>query len=155
MLLPLPPESVRKMSLQIHLALAACRKDGCGNSHQFNELLRILYVTHQLQEMGFGQLPLDVYARAEHGLNAALLRVKAEKRWLIDVETASLLERVLQLHDQQLASIRLHDLTAATERLERFIRSERESPLPERVRAAIRDQMAVEVTNQTGPALAR
>ncbi|KXV10683.1 hypothetical protein CR51_08680 [Caballeronia megalochromosomata] len=140
MLLPLPPASVRQMSLQIHLALAACRKDGCGNSHQFNELLRILYITHQLQELGFGQLPLEDYARAEHGLSAALSRVEAERRWLIDAETASLLERVLQLHDQQLATIRLRDLTAATERLQHFMRSERPFPLPEHVRAAIRNR---------------
>lgn len=76
MLLPLPPGSVRKMSLQIHLALAACRKDGCGNSYQFNELLRILYITHLLQEMGFGKLPLEDYARAELGLSAALSHQK-------------------------------------------------------------------------------
>jgi hypothetical protein len=140
MLLPLPPESLRKMSLQIHLALAACRKVGCGNSHQFNELLRILYITHQLQEMGFGQLPLEDYARAERGLSAALSCVEAERRWLIDAPTAALLERILQLHDHQLATIRWGDLTAATERLQRFMQSDRPSPLPEHVRATVRKQ---------------
>lgn len=154
MLLPLPSASVRKMSLQIHLALAACRKDGCGNSYQFNELLRILYLTHQLQEMGVGQLSLEDYARAEHGLSAALSRVEAEHRWLIDAETASLLERILQLHDQQLASIRMGDLTAATEQLQRFIRSGRLSPLPETVRAKVREQAAIAVLNDTGRACA-
>jgi len=129
---------VRKISLQIHLALAACRKDGCGNSYQFNELLRILYITHQLQEVGFGQLPLEDYARAELGLSAALSRVEAERRWLIDVQTAALLERVLQLHDHQLATIRLRDLTDATERLQRFMQSDRPSPLPEQLRATVR-----------------
>lgn len=72
MLLPLPATATEKMSLQFHLALAACRKEGNGNSYQFNELLRALYITHHLQEMGFGSLPMQVYACAEFGMNTAL-----------------------------------------------------------------------------------
>ncbi|WP_143281968.1 hypothetical protein [Caballeronia choica] len=81
--------------MQIHLALAACRRMGCGNSHQFNELLRVLYITHHLQEMGFGSLPLQVYAPAELALNIALAGAKREQLWLVDAATASLLEQIL------------------------------------------------------------
>ena len=143
MLLPLPVASTERMSLQFHLALAACRRPKQGNSYQFNELLRALYITYYLQEMGFGVLAMQVYGNAEFGLNAALTNTKQEQTWFIDAPTASLLEQILALHDQQLRSIALKDLTAATERLERFICSQRASPLPDAIRAEVR-QLAAE-----------
>lgn len=68
MLLPLPIEAISKMSLVIHLALAGCRREGSGTAYQFNELLRVLYMTLFLLENGFGKLPLELYAGAEKNL---------------------------------------------------------------------------------------
>ncbi|CAL8481188.1 Fis family transcriptional regulator (plasmid) [Caballeronia sp. S22] len=138
MLLPLPAATTEKMSLQFHLALAACRKAGNGNSYQFNDLLRALYITHHLQEMGFGSLPMQVFACAEFGMNAALSKRKQNQAWFVDARTASLLEQILALHDCQLGAIRMKDLTAAIEQLERFIRSQRASPLSDELRAEAR-----------------
>jgi hypothetical protein len=151
MLLPLPVASTEKMSLQIHLALAACRRPKRGNSYQFNELLRALYITYHLQEMGFGSLPVLVYASAEFGLNIALTNAEREEAWFIDAPTASLLEQILVLHDQQLRSIALKDLTAATERLERFIASQRASPLPDAMRAEARRLAADRIVREPIP----
>jgi hypothetical protein len=153
MLLPLTAASSQKMSLHLHVALAACRREGCGNSHPFNELLRALYVTHHLQEMGFGSLPMEIYARAELGLNKSLSKGKPEQLWFVDAATAALLEQILGLHDQQLRVITLKDLTAATERLERFIRSQKESPLPAELRAAVRQAAAEDILRETDPPL--
>ena len=138
MLLPLSGETVRKKSLAIHLALAACRREGSGTGYQFNELLRVLYITLFLQERGFGELPVELYARAEINLNACVSRGKRDSAWLIDAETAGILEQVLRLHDEQLRVITYRDLSAATERLECFIRSARVSPLAEDIRSAAR-----------------
>ena len=151
MLLPLTVASTEKMSLQIHLALAACRRPKRGNSHQFNELLRALYVTYHLQEMGFGALPMHVFANAELRMNAALSNAKREQAWFIDAQTASLLEQILALHDQQLRSIALKDLTAAIERLERFIGSQRASPLPDAIRAEARRVAADRLPREPQP----
>lgn len=150
MLLPLPAATTEKMSLQFHLALAACRKEGNGNSYQFNELLRALYITYHLQEMGFGSLPLQVFACAELGMNAALSKRKEDQAWFVDARTASLLEQILALHDYQLGAIRLKDLSAATERLERFIRSQRASPLPNELRVEAR-KLAAEWPSEAEP----
>lgn len=76
MLLPLPVAATEKMSLQIHLALAACRRPTRGNSYQSNELLRALYITYHLQETGFDALSMQVYGHAELGMNAALSNAK-------------------------------------------------------------------------------
>ncbi len=135
MLLPLPVATLRSMSLRFHLALAACREQGNGNSYQFNELLRALYIAYYLQGMAFGFLPPNVFACAEFGMNQALAKGKSEQAWQVDSRTASLLEQILALHDVQLNSIRYKDLTAATEQLERFIVSQRASPLPDECRA--------------------
>jgi hypothetical protein len=43
LLLPMPPQSARDMSLAHHLALAACRGHS-GNRHQINELVRSVYM---------------------------------------------------------------------------------------------------------------
>ncbi|WP_159833883.1 hypothetical protein [Burkholderia sp. 8Y] len=125
------------MSLAIHLALAACRREGSGTAYQFNELLRVLYMTLFLQEKGFGALPLALYARAEKNLNACLSRGKPGDHWFVDAETATVLEQVLRLHDEQLRGITYRDLAAAQERLEGFIRSARVSPLPDDARLAV------------------
>jgi hypothetical protein len=152
MLLPIPNDSARKMSLTHHMALAVCRDEGGGNSHQFNELLRVIYVTHHLQEAGFGTIPEELYGIAEAGMNAALARVKPEKVWRVDEKTALILEQIVGLHDEQLRSVTLRDLTAATERLERFIHSDRLSPLPESVRRAAQESQSSESTDEPGDA---
>ncbi|VXB59313.1 Fis family transcriptional regulator (fragment) [Burkholderia sp. 8Y] len=130
------------MCLAIHLALAACRREGSGAAYQFNELLRVFYMTLFLQENGFGALPLKLYARAEKNLNARLSRGKHGDHWFIDAETPTVFEKVLQLHDEQLRRITYRDLAFARERIEGFIRSARVSPLGDDVRLAIRESQA-------------
>ena len=102
--------------------------------------------------MGFGSLPLQVYACVEFGMNAALSSGKQRQAWYVDARAAaSLLERILALRDYQLSSIKRKDLMAATERLERFVRSERASPLPEELRAEARELAANEMLRESQP----
>lgn len=51
MLLPLPNISVQKISLPVHLALAACR-GVAGNAHLMSELVRVVYLSYFLAEDG-------------------------------------------------------------------------------------------------------
>ncbi|WP_157694765.1 hypothetical protein [Caballeronia fortuita] len=144
MLLPLPMAAAEKMLLQIHVALAACRRPKRGTSYQFNELLPALDITYHLQERGFAGLPMQVYASAELGMNTAITNAEQQRAWFIDAPTASLLGKILSLHDQQLRSIaRSHSriLTAATERLKRFVASQRASPLPDGLCAEARNSL--------------
>ena len=45
--------SASERSLSCHLALVACR-DGHGNSHLVNELMRAVYLSWYLQRAGYG-----------------------------------------------------------------------------------------------------
>jgi hypothetical protein len=62
MLLPLSPRQRRKCRCSSTSRWRPAAGWAAENSHQFNELLRVFYITHQLQEMGFDSLPLQVYA---------------------------------------------------------------------------------------------
>lgn len=65
------PASVREQSLSSHLALVACR-DGHGNRHLFNELMRTVYVAWFLQQDGYGEEPVNSFKTAEYAVEAAL-----------------------------------------------------------------------------------
>jgi hypothetical protein len=57
--------SARERSLSCHLALVACR-DGHGNSHLVNELMRAVYLSWYLQRAGYGNQPVEQFKIAEY-----------------------------------------------------------------------------------------
>jgi hypothetical protein len=101
-LLPMPAQSARELSLAHHLALAACRGDN-ANRHQINELVRSVYMAYFLQRMGFGDMPFECYEHAEAAFENALAVAAQSARWMINVQDAPVIERLLALHDQQLS----------------------------------------------------
>jgi hypothetical protein len=128
MLLPMSRQAVADASLTNHLALAACRKNQ-GSAYLLNELVRALYLTYYLQQAGFGNADPGLYRRAEAGFEEAGNRALREEVWGVTDEVAMILEQVLAIHDQQLASAALWHIVDARERLLRFAQSDRRSPI--------------------------
>jgi hypothetical protein len=102
MLLPMDTVSVRHQSLSYHLALAACG-DGHGNSYLFNELIRITYMAWFLQQAGYGNAPVEQYKTAENAVEAALKLAHETNEWALASDTVPAFEKILALHDSQLA----------------------------------------------------
>lgn len=126
----MPRASADEVSLGYHVALSACLA-GTGNTHLFNELARALYLTFYLQQSGYGDLPVDLYKRAEALLDATLARAEVDGVFEIAPDAATVLGNVLHLHDAQLRSAPTQSLIAAGRRLARFTRSDARSPLPD------------------------
>ncbi|MGF6767896.1 hypothetical protein P3T18_000366 [Paraburkholderia sp. GAS199] len=128
MLLPMPRSAVAEISLANHLALAVCRQ-GKGNFHQLYELTKTVYLVFYLSQARFGDISFEVLRDAEAGLRDAFDRAQDENIWSIDADTASLLQLVLSVYDEQLMSAPRWNVVDAGDRLTRFIEGRRDSPL--------------------------
>lgn len=124
------PASVRQQSLSSHLALVACR-DGQGNGHLFNELMRTVYLTWFLQQDGYGSEPAGRFKAAEYAVEAALELAHAANRWVLAEDAVSVFESLLALHDAQLATVPLHKIITAERRLRQFLAGTASSPVPD------------------------
>ena len=79
MLLPLPSSAAQTVALSNHLTFAACRA-GAGSAYLFNELIQLVYVTFFVQDAGYGNTDVVIYARAETALEHSLKRAEIERR---------------------------------------------------------------------------
>ncbi|MBC8749482.1 MULTISPECIES: hypothetical protein [Paraburkholderia] len=122
--------SVQKQSLASHLALVACR-DGHGNGHLFNELMRTVYLAWFLQQDGYGSEPAGRFKAAEYAVEAALELAHAADRWVLGEDAVPVFESLLALHDAQLATVPLHKITSAERRLRQFLAGTASSPVPD------------------------
>ena len=128
MLLPLPSSAAQTVALSNHLTFAACRA-GAGSAYLFNELIQLVYVTFFVQDAGYGDADVNIYARAEAALERCLQRAEVERRWAFEAADLPLFEAVLQQADRQLSSAPRYVHVAARDRLKRFAASGRASPL--------------------------
>ncbi len=93
MLLPLPTEKVRALSLENHLALATVR-GGRGDLDQVSCLLRVVYLAFYLREATLSGADFNLYRRAEAALNACVKRVDQGERCLLLDHELALVERI-------------------------------------------------------------
>ncbi|WP_061160203.1 hypothetical protein [Caballeronia temeraria] len=128
MLLPLPSSAVQTVALSNHLTFAACRA-GAGSAHLFNELIQLVYGTFFVQDAGYGDTDVIIYARAEAALERGLQRAEDERLWALEAADLPMFEAVLQQADRQLASAPRYVHVGARDRLKRFAASGRASPL--------------------------
>ncbi|WP_343669478.1 hypothetical protein [Paraburkholderia heleia] len=128
MLLPLPPARVRALSLENHLALATVRA-GHGNLDQMCCLLCVVYLAFYLRgEMVDGD-NVEPYRRAEAALESSITRMERQEPCLMRDQELAVVERLLVLHDRQLAGMPKHRYVLAWEQLQRFIASQQRSPI--------------------------
>ncbi|SKD03847.1 hypothetical protein SAMN05445504_9002 [Burkholderia sp. CF099] len=130
MLLPMAEAAAREQSLSSHLALVACR-DGHGNKHLFNELMRTVYLAWFLQQDGYGKEPANSFKTAEYAVEASLELAHISGEWVLAEDTVPVFERLLALHDSQLATAPLHRFIRAEQRLRQFLAGSASSPIPE------------------------
>ena len=128
MLLPMPQNAAREISLVNHLTFAACRR-GAGSAYLFNELIRVIYLAYYVQDAGFGDTDLIIYACAEAALERVLQRAEHSRVWTLDANDIPIFEAVLRQSDRQLANAPRHVHLGARYRLDCFVTSERASPL--------------------------
>ncbi|CAE6925779.1 hypothetical protein R69927_06832 [Paraburkholderia domus] len=128
-LLPMDRSSAIERSLACHLALAACR-DGHGNTHLINELMRAVYLGWYLQRAGYGNLPAEQFKIAEYAVENTLAHAHETGEWRLEPDVISDFEALLCLHDAQLAKARLHEVQDAERQLLHFLKGKSDSPIP-------------------------
>jgi hypothetical protein len=127
MLLPLPVGRVRALSLENHLLLAAIR-NGHGSQDVTMNLMRVLYLTYFMFD-GTRWRDLDAFREAEAALDCTITRAEQDQGWTLPEEDHGVLEHIVALHDQQLASAPSHRYVEAWDRLQRFMHSHDPSPI--------------------------
>ncbi|RQR38969.1 MULTISPECIES: hypothetical protein [unclassified Burkholderia] len=131
MLLPLSIEKVRSLSLENHMALAVVRS-GNGDCDQVTCLLRVVYLAFFMRSETTSGSDLDLYRRAETVLDACIARAERGEAWALYENELADVERVLVVHDEQLAAIPKHRYLAAWDRLQRSVMGGGRSPIPTR-----------------------
>lgn len=129
MLLPLSTEKVRSLSLAHHLALAMVRSEN-GDCDQVVSLLRVVYLAFFMRSETESGSDLDLYRRAEAVLDACIARAERDEPWMLRENEAADVERLLVVHDAQLAAVPKHRYLAAWDRLQRFVTGKGRSPIP-------------------------
>ncbi|WP_258170729.1 hypothetical protein [Burkholderia cepacia] len=128
MLLPLPTEKVRALSLENHLALATVR-GGHGDLDQVSCLVRVVYLAFYLRETTSAGANFDLYQRAEAALNACVTRAEQGERCLLLDHELATVERILVVHDEQLAAVPWHRYLDAWKQLQHYIVAGKRSPI--------------------------
>lgn len=129
MLLPLSTGKVQALSLENHLALSAVRA-GRGESGQIINLLRIVHLAFYLRDETASGADLDLCRRAEAALDACIERAERGKKWLLLDHEKAAVERLLVMHDDQLAVVPKHRYLAGLDRLQCFVSGAGGSPIP-------------------------
>ncbi|MCA8023584.1 hypothetical protein [Burkholderia metallica] len=129
MLLPLATTKVRSLSLENHLALATVRA-GQGDFDQICCLIRVVYLAYFMRRETAAGEELGPYRSAEAALDACIKRIEEDQPCLLLDHEQMVVERVLVLHDGQLAAVPKFRYLEAWDQLQRFIRSGRHSPIP-------------------------
>ncbi|BBA42615.1 hypothetical protein BCCH1_51000 [Burkholderia contaminans] len=73
---------------------------------------------------------LDLYRRAEAVLDTCIARAERGEVWTLLEDELADVERVLVVHDEQLAAIPRHRYLVAWDRLQRFVTGGGQSPIP-------------------------
>lgn len=129
MLLPLSASAVRSISLENHLSLATMRS-GHGTSDTMVGLLRILYVTFYLLEKNHSEADLVLFLEVEASLDESIQAAGEGRDWRLATEHLPAIERVVRRCDEVLGSVPKYRYVEAWDKLNRFIHSPQQSPLP-------------------------
>ncbi|KWB49420.1 hypothetical protein WL35_06750 [Burkholderia ubonensis] len=129
MLLPMPLARTRALSLEHHLALAAIAQ-GHGNLDLMVCLLKAVYMAFYLRGKSPAEPDVRAIRRAEAALERCMVRAEGGETWAMLDADKSAIERVLLLHDEQLATTPTHRYLDALDKLNRFALEGLKSPIP-------------------------
>jgi hypothetical protein len=119
MLLPLPVQKARALSLEYHLALSVLDAGHGG----MNEAVRLLQAVYHARFM-VGSDPGDasLLDAAETALDDAMARVEAGGAWTVTDAGCAAIARALAMHDRLTASVPSHRFNTAWERMQQLAR---------------------------------
>lgn len=120
MLLPMPAELARKVSLQNQLALVALRQ-GQGNADLVAELLKTVYVAYDLLDLDQRVAHAGHFAGAETAIKTLIKHAAVTDEWRLAAEECEGVELILGLHDVQLAALPKHRIEGAKQWLMRVL----------------------------------
>lgn len=129
MLLPLPLARTRALSLEHHLALATIAT-GHGNVDLMVCLMKAVYTAFYLCDEPPASADDPEFQRAEAALAQCITRAERGETWAMLDREKTAIERILVLHDAQLASVPTHRYLTALDKLNRFAVKELQSPIP-------------------------
>ncbi|WP_175769874.1 hypothetical protein [Burkholderia cenocepacia] len=129
MLLPLSSDKVRSLSLENHLALATVRA-GRGEFDQICCLIRVVYLAYFMRGETAAGTDIEPYRRAEAALDVCIKRGEHDQPCLLLDHEQIVVERVLVLHDEQLAAVPKFRYLEAWDQLQRFVTGGTRSPIP-------------------------
>lgn len=130
MLLPLPAAAVRDISLENHLALAAMRT-GHGTPDTMIALLRILYMTFYVLGRDRTDADLALFLETEAALDESIQAAcGAGRDWRLPAERLPAIGQVLLRCDEVVANVPKYRYVEAWEKLNAFVGSACQSPLP-------------------------
>ncbi|AWV05525.1 hypothetical protein DM992_40230 (plasmid) [Burkholderia sp. JP2-270] len=125
----MPDTSRCSLSLENHLALATVRA-GRGDFDQICCLLRVVYLAYFMRNETAAGEDLEPYHRAEAALDACIKRIEQDQPCLLLEQEQTVVERVLVLHDEQLAVVPKFRYLESWDRLQRFVKGGKSSPIP-------------------------
>ncbi len=126
-LLPMSRSAQSEIALRYHLALALF-SGAAGSTEQAQELFRAIYISYYLSEAGFATTDSSIHLAAEDALVAAVQEGERTDVWVLDASKRCTVEKVLQIHEEQLTSAPLHALERAREQLLQFALGAQKSP---------------------------
>lgn len=129
MLLPLPYARVRALSLEHHLALATIAR-GHANVDLMVCLLKAVYTAFYLRDEAPACANDSEFQRAEAALERCIARAEHGETWVMLDRDKAAVERILILHDEQLAAVPTHCYLTALDKLNRFAVEGLQSPIP-------------------------
>ncbi|MEX3693333.1 hypothetical protein AB3X91_19305 [Paraburkholderia sp. BR14263] len=111
------------------MALVVMRA-GQGNLDIVACLVRIVCLAYLMEAMVRGHGTPKPYRAAEAILEESAARARHGESWCLRDEEAVVIERILAVHDAQLASMPSYFYDDALTRLQHFVGKERRSPIP-------------------------
>ncbi|HDR9283258.1 hypothetical protein [Burkholderia vietnamiensis] len=129
MLLPLPQARTRALSLEHHLALATIAS-GHANVDLMVCLLKAVYTAFYLRDEAPASADDSEFQRAEAALERCIARAERGDAWVMLDHDKAAVERILVLHDEQLAAVPTHRYLTALDKLNRFAVGGLRSPIP-------------------------
>ncbi|SAL83311.1 Fis family transcriptional regulator [Caballeronia arvi] len=116
----MPQRDADTVILQYRLALEVIRKGGASQT-EAQCIAHAVLLTRLLSEVGHGLLDPEIILEAEEGMLAMLDAGAQTGEWRISETKLPGLTAIVNEHDRQLREVRLADIIACNERLERFI----------------------------------
>jgi hypothetical protein len=129
MLLPMPKANVDSIMIEVHLALSALCA-GNGTVALKDRMLVALYMTYFLRQETLGPDDLEPFYAAEDALIRCTARGEAGQPWSLPPEDVQVMREIVSLYDTLTSTLPMFRLAQAWERLTKFSRGERFSPLP-------------------------